>query len=247
MSDNSPLWCANDEPHPEHWSNPNGYADRGNYCSGRPESRAAAVSDYTELVAADLAELLTPKRIAAFWAKVEKTESCWIWRGSLNKFGYGDAKLGYSRHFRAHRLSWMLLRGPIPAGMQVHHECFNRACVNPDHLAVVTHAVNRQRLAGPQANNTTGYRGVLYRKATGRWTAVVRKDKVAHNFGTHDTAAEAADAARKGRIQLFGFDDDEPLPQDFRLPWESPIAGVVSDAIGGSTENAANVKPEGRE
>jgi hypothetical protein len=41
-----------------------------------------------------------------------------------------------------HRLSHIEYVGPIPAGYDVHHECYNRRCCNPDHLTAMTHADN---------------------------------------------------------------------------------------------------------
>jgi hypothetical protein len=35
--------------------------------------------------------------------------------------------------------------GPIPADLEIDHLCKVKACVNPDHLEAVTHAVNIQR------------------------------------------------------------------------------------------------------
>jgi len=75
-----------------------------------------------------------------FWAKVAKSDGCWIWQAQLNNKGYGCFAYeripgkNTSRNMYAHRLSWMLLNGPIPPGMNVLHRCDTPACVNPDHL-----------------------------------------------------------------------------------------------------------------
>jgi hypothetical protein len=42
-----------------------------------------------------------------------------------------------------HRYCWELEVGPIPDGMEIDHQCRNRACCNIDHLRVVTPKVNR--------------------------------------------------------------------------------------------------------
>ena len=49
---------------------------------------------------------------------------------------------------KAHRVSWELLVGPIPEGLELDHLCRNHGCVNPDHLEPVTHAVNVRRGRG---------------------------------------------------------------------------------------------------
>lgn len=74
--------------------------------------------------------------------KVEKHEGgCWLWHGTRN-FGYGVIGIGGrgGRNWQAHRLMFELVRGPIADGLVLHHECEERACVNPDHLRVVTRA-----------------------------------------------------------------------------------------------------------
>ena len=76
-----------------------------------------------------------------FWDRVDLTGSCWVWLGALNSRGYGHLRrFGY-----AHRLSWEMLRGPIPTGMTIDHLCRKRRCVRPDHLEVVTRAENVRR------------------------------------------------------------------------------------------------------
>src|SRR5262245_49754067 len=85
---------------------------RGNtYALGRtrpPEERAA-------IGAAKLRPLAD-----RLWDKVEKSDTCWIFTGYLNKSGYGvigiehDRAKGTSRTGLAHRVAYELEVGPIP-------------------------------------------------------------------------------------------------------------------------------------
>lgn len=79
-----------------------------------------------------------------FWAKVEKSDGCWMWAGYRDRDGYGKFVLvtPESCEWMAHRASWTLANGPIPKGMTVDHLCFQPGCVRPDHLRLLTHSEN---------------------------------------------------------------------------------------------------------
>jgi len=79
-----------------------------------------------------------------FWAKVQRTEECWLWTGSCGRNGYGHiGRAGHEGGWElAHRLSWVLHNGEIPAESHVLHRCDNPPCVRPDHLFLGTHKDN---------------------------------------------------------------------------------------------------------
>ena len=88
----------------------------------------------------------------AFWAKVEKTDDCWAWRGRINSDGYGRHYLS-TGDVAAHRLAYELCVGPIPKGLTIDHLCRNRGCVNPGHMEPVTNRENVLRGVSPAAVN----------------------------------------------------------------------------------------------
>ncbi len=78
-----------------------------------------------------------------FWKRVKKTNTCWLWTGSLNGDGYGTFSF-YGPIIAVHRVVWMLLKSEIPQGMNVLHTCDVRNCVNPNHLYLGTQKDNRR-------------------------------------------------------------------------------------------------------
>lgn len=94
-----------------------------------------------------------------FWSKVNKNGPisehspelgpCWIWVGGLSSHGYGWISTKSRTASLAHRISWFLLKGDIPEGFEPDHLCRVRKCVRPEHVELVTHAVNISRGIGP--------------------------------------------------------------------------------------------------
>lgn len=78
-----------------------------------------------------------------FMNRVRKTESCWIWTGTTNQYGYGIVLVD-KKSKRAHRVSYEIHKGEIPSDMVVMHSCDTPACVNPDHLSIGTKLDNNR-------------------------------------------------------------------------------------------------------
>jgi hypothetical protein len=79
-----------------------------------------------------------------FLAKVKRGENgCLNWTSTLWN-GYGNFWYqGANR--KAYRVAYEWFFGKIPEGLSIDHLCRNRACVNPEHMEVVTMSVNIAR------------------------------------------------------------------------------------------------------
>ncbi|MHA7210822.1 HNH endonuclease signature motif containing protein [Arthrobacter sp. MDT1-65] len=142
-----------------------------------------------------------------FWEKVEKTDTCWNWTGYVQKNGYGKFRRGDEPMVTAHRMSYELANGPIPKGLMVDHLCHNRACVNDSHLRLLTAKQNNENRLGANRNSSTGVRGVLTEKGTGKYRAVAGGRGPDYYVGSFDSIEEAAAAAIARRNKLFTHND----------------------------------------
>jgi hypothetical protein len=93
-----------------------------------------------------------------FWRRVEKTDSCWLWRGGQGvsrSQRYGVYKTPDGKRRGAHVIAYELTIGPVPPGKHLDHLCKTTLCVNPAHLEPVTPAENNRRSDSLTAANLT--------------------------------------------------------------------------------------------
>lgn len=83
-----------------------------------------------------------------FWAKVHKTNDCWIWIGGKMTAGYGSFWVS-PEHGKdgAHRVSYEMEYGPFDPDLFVLHNCDNKPCIRPSHLFLGTQVDNMQDCA----------------------------------------------------------------------------------------------------
>lgn len=86
-----------------------------------------------------------------FWARVNKTEHCWLWVGYTDRDGYGKHWLNGTTCI-VHRWAYENYVGPIPKGMTIDHMCKTRNCVNVAHLRILS-AVDNIRMGSPGRYN----------------------------------------------------------------------------------------------
>lgn len=137
---------------------------------------------------------------------------CVIWHKSKNEKGYGQDFYN-GKNTKAHRAAWMRAYGEIPSGVVVDHICHNeaatkgeceggvscihRACVNLDHLRLVTPSQNV--LAGMHSIDTKATckkghdyrdkRNIMIRKNGKRECAQCNRDRATMNYYKSKQAA----------------------------------------------------------
>ena len=142
---------------------------------------------------------------AAFLARTEPIvgdPGCIIWTGGTVSGGYGSHRVD-GRMVLAHRYAWEREHGPIPDGMFIDHTCWERSCVNPDHLRLATISQNSANRSGAQGGRMHDLPRGVYRSGR-RYAARVRHNGTLHNLGTFSTPEEASAAAQAKRAILFG-------------------------------------------
>lgn len=139
---------------------------------------------------------------------------CEIWQGFKNDSGYGIKIVNYKRK-RAHRLAWEQVNGEIPEGMVIDHKCHgeavakgecqggktcsHRACVNVEHLELVTQSENIRRglhfidnrKTCRKGHDFTDSKNIMVRSNGKRECAECNRERAAMNYAKSKVALSA--------------------------------------------------------
>ena len=136
-----------------------------------------------------------------FWARVRKTETCWLWTGGKTR-GYAHLRLD-GKAIYGHRFAYQLENGPLAPSQILDHICHTPACVRPDHLRVVTPKQNCENKRGANSSSKSGVRGVFWVESRGKWRATMTHNKRLHFVGEFASLEDAAKSAAAKRNELF--------------------------------------------
>lgn len=145
--------------------------------------------------------------------RVSEVSGCWIWQSSKYQSGYGWLKV-FGKVVSAHRFSYELHKGPIPEGMHILHSCDVKACVNPDHLRVGTHAENMSE-ASVRGAMKAGDCHPMFGKKNPRPSQAKKVRVLGVEYESHK-AAERALGLGSGTVRYWV----QNAPQKAQLHWK---------------------------
>jgi len=125
------------------------------------------------------------------WREVESVANC---------HGYCHVKVN-GKPERYHRILWVLINGPIPAGLVIDHLDGDKLNNNIDNLRLVSQRENLQNLAIHRDGRLVG---ACFHKQHNKWIAQIKINKKLIHLGYYDTEQEAHEAYTKALAAAGG-------------------------------------------
>jgi hypothetical protein len=120
--------------------------------------------------------------------------------GGPTACGYWRVFIG--RNYQAHRLAWLYVYGEWPS-REIDHIDGDRRNNRIANLRLATSLQNKGNMKR-RADNSSGFKGVIFCKFTGRWRSRIRHNGRVHCLGRHSTPEAAHVAYREAAERLFG-------------------------------------------
>lgn len=106
------------------------------------------------------------------------------------------------RRYQAHQLAWLYIEGEWGEPV-IDHRDGNPLNNRWSNLRLSTHSNNAANRRRPRSN-TSGFKGVVFCPRTGKWRALISKDRRRYCLGRYATAEEAHAAYVAKARELFG-------------------------------------------
>jgi hypothetical protein len=121
--------------------------------------------------------------------------------GSFKDKGYRQVMIN-SKLREEHRIIYIYHYGEIPTNMLVDHKNGNPSDNNIDNLRLATDIQNCQNQKISK-NNTSGYKGVCFKKDRNKWHAGIRVNGIIKHLGYYDTPKIASEVYKKAAEIYF--------------------------------------------
>lgn len=139
------------------------------------------------------------------WARVDAVDASTVAAHRWRRTYYGYAITGTPSRGTQRLLHRLLLDLPNGDKRQGDHRNGDRLDNRRANLRIVTNAENAQNQAAK--GGTSRYRGVSFRRDTGRWTGYVKVNYRRYGAGCFATEEEAVAAVRALRVRLMPFSE----------------------------------------
>lgn len=120
--------------------------------------------------------------------------------GKVDNKGYRSIQIN-GTGYAAHRLAYLYVTGRWPAGI-IDHIDRNKTNNAWSNLRNATRTINNQNCS-PTSNNSSGYRGVSFHKASNKWRAEIGKNAKKIFLGLFMTTHDAAKAYNQAAVNLY--------------------------------------------
>lgn len=128
----------------------------------------------------------------------------WSCAGTLSQTGYVKIQI-QGAIYSAHALAILYETGECPSvGLEVDHINRDRSDNRIVNLRVVTKSGNQQNQS-TQRRNLTGCRGVVFHKASGKFAAAIRINKVKRHLGLFENLDDAHEFVALARAMTMPY------------------------------------------